>query len=285
VLRLAAQQTEKQVKAAGSSFYWAMRMLKHEKRAAMYALYAYCRILDDIVDTAGARRPKQEQLETWENLIKQPATAALPADFTIPEWHATATCLNWARRTYGLDADELHMILQGMAHDTITPVFPETFEDLRVYCRQVAGAVGVLILQILGQQGTEAVRFAETVGEALQFTNILRDIHEDAMIGRIYLPKAWAPDLTIQTILRQPDNTDLCDAIQKLAEITRHRYQRAHEMAAHFPTKDIRPTLLMMEAYRLIFNQLEKRGFAMGARPKISKWQLIGKGLKIWITS
>jgi phytoene synthase len=159
------------------SFYFATALLPPEKRRAIRALYAFCRTSDDIVDQAAAGQAPQA-LAHWVNLVHNRTT---PADNPVLiAWNDTV-------QTYDISPELVDELLAGIAMD-LTVTRYETFDDLWLYCYRVASVVGLLSMQIIGYVD-EAVDYAVKLGVALQLTNILRDIGEDATRGRIYIPQ------------------------------------------------------------------------------------------------
>jgi len=162
------------VKHHHSNLIPALLLLKPERRSDALLLGEWCRLLDDIADTQSlGTSEKRRILEAW--LVSIKAGDSLPKDF-----------LNMIRRR-NLDQKLLTEIVRGMIMDTDRNRY-ETFADLEIYCRRVASAVGLTIARIFGAQGNDVERYAEQLGVALQLTNILRDVAEDAAMGRIYLP-------------------------------------------------------------------------------------------------
>lgn len=159
------------------SFHLASRMLPWEKRRAARALYAFCRVSDDIVDRGHDDAP--ERLAMW----RRRATSAHPPhdDFVAIAWAD-------ARLRYNVPLRYAEQLIDGVARD-FRAVRYETFEDLAAYCYGVASTVGLMSMHIIGFTGTEAIPYAIKLGVALQMTNILRDVGEDWRAGRLYLPR------------------------------------------------------------------------------------------------
>ncbi len=163
------------------SFHLASSLLPAEKRRAVRALYAFCRISDDIVDrceTASSREDVERQLARWRRRVSE-----LPAadDLVVTAWTD-------ARTRWGVPQRYAEQLIDGVAQD-LQPVPYETFEDLTDYCYGVASTVGLMSMHIIGYSGAEAIPYAIKLGVALQMTNILRDVAEDWRLGRVYLPQ------------------------------------------------------------------------------------------------
>src|SRR5690606_38011850 len=154
--------------ASGSSFLWGMRLLPRPRREAMYAIYAFCREVDDIADEGGSPAEKQRALAAWreeiERLYHSRPTRAITRALLRPV------------ADYGLPKGECLAIIDGMEMDTQQDIRAPALVDLRLYCRRVAGAVGVLSVRVFGAGEPEARDLALAQGDALQLTNILRDL-------------------------------------------------------------------------------------------------------------
>ena len=160
----------------GRTFYFASRCLPRSQRRAVLATYAFCRIADDIVDAADAtgRETALTALLAWENQIAHP---------TDPVAIAFAA----ARARYAIPSKPVHDLITGIRMD-LTKNRYATWDDLRTYCYHVAGTVGLMVAPILGCKDDVALNHAAELGMAMQLTNILRDIGEDARVNRLYLP-------------------------------------------------------------------------------------------------
>lgn len=159
------------------TFSFGSRFLAIDRRNAIASAYAYCRIADDIVDLAGEVSPADisASLDRWE------------AELSRPE-HPVAVAFAVARRRYGIPLDPVLDLLRGMRHD----LFPRSYanwDDLREYCYCVAGTIGLIAAPVFGCRDDRALAHAVDLGIAMQLTNILRDVAEDASLGRVYLPE------------------------------------------------------------------------------------------------
>ena len=162
------------------SFHLASALLPAAKRRAVRALYAFCRVTDDIVDRSEAAAA--EQLEAWRRRIAStaPATADCHTDLVVIAWSD-------ARRNYHIPWRYAEQLIDGVARDLCQTRY-QTFEELAAYSYGVASTVGLMSMHIIGYQGAEAIPYAIKLGVALQVTNILRDVAEDRRNGRLYLP-------------------------------------------------------------------------------------------------
>ena len=166
---------------SGTSFYWGMRLLPAAKRNAMYAIYAFCREVDDIADGDAPVAAKLDELAGWRREIDALFEGC-------PSRPTTLALLDPVAR-FDLPRSEFHTMIDGMEMDAKDSMRAPPMSELTRYCRCVAGAVGLLSIRVFGAHGDEVRRGALALGEAMQLTNILRDLSEDATRGRLYLPR------------------------------------------------------------------------------------------------
>ena len=178
--RLDLATVEAIVRASGTSFYHGMRVLPVDRRHAMYAIYAFCRIVDDIADEGGALPDKLRALADWRHRI-----AGL---YEGRSEDAVTRVLVAAVSRFQLRAEDFIAVIDGMQMDAETVIVAPAMAILDLYCDRVASAVGRLSVRAFGDASPAADRVAFALGRALQLTNILRDIQEDAERGRLYLP-------------------------------------------------------------------------------------------------
>ena len=179
----ASQAASVKKKAAGSSFYLAMRLMPKRERDAMFAIYAFCRRVDDIADDGlGTRAERHERLEAWRYDLGALYDGQRPqrVAFLAP-----------AVAQFGLRKDDFLTILDGMEMDVAEDIVAPDLATLDLYCERVASAVGRLSIKVFGMDEGPGFELAHHLGRALQLTNILRDIDEDASIGRLYLPREY----------------------------------------------------------------------------------------------
>jgi phytoene/squalene synthetase len=167
-------------RASGSSFYNAMRILPRPQRAAMFEIYSFCRQVDDIADSSGPRGERRDELDRWRADID-----ALYADRAIPRTQGLVAPV----KDFALKREDFHAIIDGMEMDVVADIRAPDDATLERYCDQVASAVGRLSVRVFGMEDRDGVALAHHLGRALQLTNILRDLDEDAAFGRLYLPE------------------------------------------------------------------------------------------------
>ncbi len=267
-----------QSQVSGSSFYAGMRVLPKAEREAMYAVYGFCRIVDDIADDEeGDRADRAKALDKWRADIDSlyaggdPGRAALVAE---------------AVRRFGLDKADFHAVIDGMATDTADFVRYPGFAELDLYCDRVASAVGRLSVKIFGMDDAEGVTLAHHLGRALQFTNILRDIDEDAAIGRVYLARehlaAAGVDMSSpESVARSPHIDAACRDLAKLAE---QHYLAAEAILKRKPKGHLIAPKLMAAVYHKILGRMQAVGWAPPReRIKVNKAALIFTVGKLWL--
>lgn len=178
-LRIAYKEAEAITAAHSKSFHFASGLLPEEKRAAVRALYAFCRTVDDIVDEVELKKDREFELDYWRNIVE---TASASTDDRVAAAWADTLSRYHIPRHYALQ------LIDGVARD-ISQNRYQTFDDLATYCYGVASTVGLMSMYIIGFKGHDAVPYAIKLGVALQMTNILRDVGEDYRNGRLYLPR------------------------------------------------------------------------------------------------
>ncbi|MDH3792197.1 MAG: presqualene diphosphate synthase HpnD [Rhodospirillales bacterium] len=260
------------VRRSGTSFLWGMRVLPKARREAMFAIYAFCREVDDVADGPDAPAAKLASLEEWR--------AEIARLYDGRPTRPTTRALAGPVAAYGLPREEFLAVIDGMEMDARAAVVAPSLEDFALYCRRVAGAVGMLSIHAFGAEEPHAREIAVALGEALQITNILRDLAEDAAEGRLYLPRELleAHGITARDPQAVLDHPGLASASAELAARARARFQRTRELIGSCDPRPLKPCLLMMQVYERILARLEARGWH---RPRIPV--RVSKAEKLWI--
>jgi len=243
-------------KASGSSFYLAMRLMPQTERDAMFAIYAFCRKVDDIADDGiGTRAERHEKLEAWRRDLASLYAGGPPgrAAFLAP-----------AVSRFGLRQEDFRAILDGMDMDVTEDIVAPDLANLDLYCERVASAVGRLSIKVFGMEEGPGFELAHHLGRALQLTNILRDIDEDADIGRLYLPREYLfvagfKSLDPKMVVSDSRIDPVCR--QVAADAHRH-YDAAKSVLAKKPKGRVRTPWLMGAVYSEILSATEQAGFA-----------------------
>ena len=260
--------------ASGSSFYAGMRILPRERREAMYAVYGFCRIVDDIADGDACRDDPVGAMNQWR--------ADIDALYNGGDAGQAAFLAPHVAR-YGLKREDFLAIIDGMEMDLRGPVVAPDAATLDLYCDRVASAVGRLSVRIFGLAEKPGIELAWHLGRALQLTNILRDIDEDAGLGRLYLPReslleAGMSDLTPDAVLAHPGLPAVCAKL--VAQAHRH-FAEATRIMDGSPRAAVKAPRLMASAYGDVLARVEKRGFAAPReRVGVNKLRLIGALLR-----
>jgi phytoene synthase len=249
-----------------------MRVMPKAEREAMYAIYAFCRAVDDIADDGrGNRAERRAALDEWRNDIEllYAGGPARLAGFLAPT----------LARFYPRKQDFL-TVIDGMAMDVAEDICAPTLSTLDLYCERVASAVGRLSIKVFGMDEEPGFRLAHHLGRALQLTNILRDIDEDAAIGRLYLP---AELLTEAGVARCGDPRGIVAdpaidrAARGVAALARQYYSHADAVLAARPKGRLRAPRLMSAVYGEILRRMEMQGWAPPReRVRLGKAQLLG---------
>ncbi len=266
------------VRASGTSFYWGMRLLDRPRRYAMYAVYAFCREVDDIADEPGEPDVKRAQLAEWRVELDR-LYAGAPT-------HAIAKALAGPVAQYGLPKEDFLAVIAGCESDGEGEMVRPTMAELELYCDRVACAVGRLSVRVFGALRPRSIETANATGMALQMTNILRDVAVDAAIGRLYLPDELLSRHGITSrdpmeVLAHPNLVAVC---RELGEKARGYFVASDTAQAECSRADMRPATLMKEMYREIFKRVEAEGFVPRDPPvKVSKafklWCILRHGL------
>jgi phytoene synthase len=260
------------VQASGTSFYSAMRLLPPDRRNAMYAIYAFCREVDDIADEGDDLPAKRRALQEWRAEIDRLYAGA-------PE-KPVAVALLKPVRDYRLRKQDFLAVIDGMAMDAEAAIQAPDLQTLDLYCDRVASAVGHLSVRAFGATEADADTVAHHLGRALQLTNILRDLQEDAERDRLYLPRELLEKHGIATtapmaVLAHPNLRLVC---RDLAALALDHFAKAHAAMARCAKAPMRPAAIMGAVYRAILTRLIAADWRDLKVPiKLPKWQ------KLWL--
>ena len=262
-----------------SSFLAAFRFLPQRRQDAMTVLYAFCRELDDVVDDCTDMQVAQTTLNWWR------ADLAKVFDGGAPE-HPVCRALQSVVAEFALPHDELAEIIEGMQMD-LTQARYANFAELQLYCHRVAGVVGRLITRILGFSRPETLNYADKMGLALQLTNIIRDVGEDARNGRIYLPMEDLQrfDVPAQTIMQAAPTPQFAELMAFQIARARATYREALALLPAADKKAQKMGLILAAIYYALLNEIERDG-----AQNVLKYKIAIPGprkkriaLKIWL--
>jgi phytoene synthase len=266
-----AQATTAQGSASGSSFYAAMRILPPAQREAMFQIYSFCRQVDDIADSDAPRDERLAALERWRRDID-----ALYAGDPPPRLADYVASV----RAFGLRRDDFIAIINGMEMDVPADIRAPDAGTLDLYCDRVASAVGRLSVRVFGLNEADGLALAHHLGRALQLTNILRDIDEDAELGRLYLPREGLSAAGIasddpRVVAADPRIAKVCADLVRQA---RAHFEASDAIMARNPRRTVRAPRIMSAYYHAILDKLVARGFAPPRAPV-----KLGKAAKLFI--
>jgi phytoene synthase len=273
LVRLITERT----RAAGSSFYWGMRLLEPRRRLAMFAVYAFCREVDDIAD--GGLRPadKVVGLDRWRGEIDA-VYAGTPSQ-------PLGRALVGPVADFALAREDFLAVIDGCAMDGGGQMLRPSRETLDLYCDRVACAVGRLSVRVFGETGPNGMLVAAALGRALQLTNILRDLREDAGLGRLYLPDEL---LTAHGIAGREPNAVLAHAAlpkvcAELGAQARRHFDAADRAMRRSPRRAMRPARLMEAMYRDLLDRMAADLWPIDARVRVPSavklWYVLRYGL------
>jgi len=254
----------------GSSFYAGMRMLPLAQRDAMFAIYRFCRAVDDIADGHGDRRTRLAELDGWR--------ADVEALFAGAPTERVQGLLE-PILAHDLRREDFLSVIAGMEMDVRADMVAPDYATLELYCDRVACAVGRLSVRVFGMRVQQGMALANHLGRALQLTNILRDLDEDAARGRLYLPREslYAGEISETdpaTVLRHPSLRIACGIVVDKA---REHFDDAKALMAREPPRVTRAPRMMARAYEEILDRLAARGWAPPRRPVH-----VGRGRLLW---
>ena len=239
---------------SGSSFYYSFRFLPALQRQAIIALYAFCREVDDTVDEISDADVARAKLEWWREEVQR--------TFKKEATHPVGKALETALEHFDLHEEYFLEIIDGMEMDLDQFTYPE-FKQLALYCHRAASVVGLLSVEIFGYQDRKTLNYAEHLGMALQLTNIIRDVREDAERGRIYLPLEDLKrfNVTQQDILDLKSSSNFVDLLKFQTERAKRYYQQALETLPEADRYTQRTGLIMANIYEATLNEIEKDNF------------------------
>ena len=257
------QQTNAAAVTSGSSFYLAMRILPVAQRDAMYQVYAFCRAVDDIADSDRPRAERAAALDAWRADIDACYAGTPPAPLAALTRHI---------HTFHLQREDFHAMIDGMAMDAAADICAPDEATLDLYCDRVASAAGRLSVRIFGMDEQPGIALSHHLGRALQLTNILRDIDEDADINRCYLPHELLAREGIATanphaIAADPALPRVC---MTLAERAKRHFAEADAIMDASPRAQVKAPRIMSGVYRCLLDKTLERGFDL-PRAKVSK--------------
>jgi len=268
----AMEDVKARVSKSRSSFHAGMAILPKPRREAMYAFYAFCREVDDIADEGATPEARARGLQEWRERITN-LFKGKPGD-------SITAALAPAIGRFGLIEKDFQDIIDGMAMDAGNPICAPEMKLLDLYCDRVASAVGRVSVRIFGDSSAEAMTLSHHLGRAFQLTNILRDLHEDAQRGRLYLPaellaKHHVASRAPTEVLVDPELPSLC---RELSSTARDHFAAADAAMKVCKPSAMKPVRIMRAYYGAIFEKLVGDGWRhISTRVTLPKWK------KLWL--
>jgi len=249
-----AQYVQEKAAASGSSFYYAFLFLPQSRRAAITAFYAFCREIDDVVDEVSDPGVAATKLAWWKSEVGK-SYAGQP---THPVMQALMPCAP----EYGITQAHLQAVIDGCQMDLDQTRYLD-YVGLQRYCHLVAGVVGEVAARIFGQTDDATTAYAHKLGQALQLTNIIRDVGEDALRGRIYLPVSELQqfDVKAHEILKRQYSDRFTALMRFQAERAHRLYDEALAMLPDADRRTQKPGLMMASIYRTLLREIERDNF------------------------
>ena len=240
--------------ASGSSFYYAFLFLPAPRRAAITAFYAFCREVDDVVDEVSDPGVARTKLAWWRSEVAKSFRGQ-------PEHPVMRALMPWASE-FGIEERQLQAVIDGCEMDLQQTRYLD-FAGLAKYCHLVAGVVGEVAARIFGQTRAETTDYAHKLGLAFQLTNIIRDVGEDAMRGRIYLPVSELQQFDVKAgeILERKYSDGFVALMKFQSERARRCYAEALALLPEEDRRAQKPGLMMASIYRTLLTEIERDGF------------------------
>lgn len=249
-----AQYVQEKAAASGSSFYYAFLFLPQQRRAAITAFYAFCREIDDVVDEVSDPGVAATKLAWWRGEVAK-SYAGEPS-------HPVMQALMPCSAEYGITQAQLLAVIDGCQMDLDQTRYLD-YVGLQRYCHLVAGVVGEVAARIFGQTDEATTAYAHKLGQALQLTNIIRDVGEDALRGRIYLPVSELQqfDVKAHEILKRQYSDRFTALMRFQAERAHRLYDEALAMLPEADRRTQKPGLMMASIYRTLLREIEHEDF------------------------
>ena len=248
------QYVQHKAAAAGSSFYYAFLFLPKPRRAAITALYAFCREVDDVVDEVTDPGLARAKLAWWQSEVAQ--------SFAGQAHHPAMKALMPCTAAFGIEQHQLQAVIEGCQMDLAQNRYLD-FAALERYCHLVAGVVGEASAGIFGQSQPQTTQYAHKLGLAFQLTNIIRDVGEDALRGRIYLPVSELQqfDVKAHEILKRVYSDRFVALMKFQAERAHRLYDEALALLPAADRRSQKPGLLRASIYRTLLREIEHDDF------------------------
>jgi len=265
------------VRASGSSFAASFWMFPREQRRALHAIYAFCRLADDIADAPEVAGDRGRLLSRWRGELRDA--------YRGKATHPVGIALGDAARRFDLPEEILVELLHGIESDLAGATI-ESWDELRRYCYRVASTVGLLVVRVRGSRHPQTGEYAENLGIAVQLTNVLRDVGEDAAGGRIYLPREDLRRLGVdaEDLLARRETDEIRLLLAFTAERARLHYERAERLLPGEERHLLRPAEAMGRIYRTLLQELYDHRFpCLGPALRLSRPRRLAIAAGAWL--
>lgn len=241
---------------SGSSFYYSFLFLPPEQRRAIISLYAFCREVDDVVDETSEHEIARIKLAWWREEIQRV--------FDGEARHKVGKALQETIHSFDLPQEHFIEVIDGMEMDLDYNAYP-TIKELSLYCHRVASVVGLMSAEIFGYEDRKTLKYAHALGMAFQLTNILRDVREDGVRGRLYIPldELERFGVTPEELLKKETTENIKALLKFQAERAKEYYQQAFELLPDCDRHSQRSGLIMATIYRAILDEIEADGYCV----------------------
>lgn len=273
------QYCQDRVAKSGSSFYYSFLFLPPPRRRAIMALYAFCREVDDVVDEIADPGVARQKLAWWRGEVAD--------TFAGHPGHQVGRALQPVIATFNLPREHFDAIIDGMQMDLDWNRYPD-FATLETYCHRVAGVVGLLSAEIFGYRDGATREYARNLGLALQLTNILRDVGEDARRNRVYLPldELASHDVSVDDLILYRETDAVARLLRSQAQRARGYYTAAFAALPAGDRKAQRAGLIMGAIYRQLLDEVEAEGAAvMNRRVALTPLRKLWIAWKTWVAN
>lgn len=267
------QYCKQKAAQSGSNFYYSFLLLPADKRDAIITLYAFCREVDDVADSDGEPAVRQQKLQWWH--------AEIQRLFSGQAQHPVTLALTPIIARFNLPREHFEEIIAGMEMDLGKSRYAN-YRELGLYCHRVAGVVGLMSAEIFGYTDRNTLKYAHELGMAFQLTNILRDVHEDALKGRVYLPldELAHAGLDADHILQHRSSPALTAVLTALGKHAQQHYAQAFALLPPADRYAQRAGLMMAAIYQTLLQEIIKDGY------QVLQYRISLPGIrKFWIAT
>ena len=264
-------------RASGSSFLAAFWMFPKQQRLALHAIYAFCRLADDFADDESVKGDRQRLIDEWRRELENA--------YLGKSTHPVGIALGHAADQFGLRREWFLDLLEGVESDLRGEAI-ESFEDLERYCYCVASTIGLLVVTVRGMCGPAVHEYATSLGIAVQLTNVLRDVGEDARSGRIYLAREDLQRLGVrpEDLVEHEASGSVRLLLAVYAERARMRYEAAQRLLPQELRRQARPAQAMGAIYRQLLASLYEQGFpCLSQSVRLSKPRRLAIAAGVWL--